>query len=582
MIRRSIIALVILGAFFAACGSASAGCDDVLVVVGVLVCSDDSLIPPELRPLVALGKDLSAVYSGVTDTIKLLQLVGVLPTEPTPAELFALLDRKLENIATVLVDHDNSIARAQNLAHATTAANLADTASENAQRLSEGDEADFWSLDAVNFAFSPVLFARFYSESATDGGTDWKKVIADRPEHSDGTVYDWRFNVPHLQYAIGLRIKVMTAIHPEWPIDGHWDDQLRQWAKQLSLELNKILNGVKCGVSSEFETSGVLTQFVACADIHTGISAVWNSSPRCDGSSIAENLACSLGFIVADFPPQDRTTCSKQCTTCSEIPFLGEVCSIVESCVNACLKGSTALSDLKEGLYRQVVRQLPIFQLLSQINTLNSYLSHAQTLDVNRIPGLTGVDPGYEVVFGGGGFRVMADVNGDERSDFCRFVGDPRTPFLSCALGAFAQRFGNYDVNSMPGLDTGYPEFRVMADVNNDKRADYCRFVGNPGAEFLSCALATADGRFGNYDVNSLPGFPAGFDRGYPDFRVMVDVNGDGRADYCRFVGDPGVEFLSCALATPDGRFGNYDVTLDVGSKEEIEQRWGNAQLPQN
>jgi hypothetical protein len=109
--------------------------------------------------------------------------------------------------------------------------------------------------------------------------------------------------------------------------------------------------------------------------------------------------------------------------------------------------------------------------------------------------------------------------------------------------------FGNYNVNSAPGragLDPGYAYFRVMADVDGDGRADYCRFVGDVGHEFLSCALAKRDGTFGNYDVNSARG-RAGLDPGYAYFRVMADVDGDGRADYCRFVGDPGAEFLSCA-----------------------------------
>jgi hypothetical protein len=118
---------------------------------------------------------------------------------------------------------------------------------------------------------------------------------------------------------------------------------------------------------------------------------------------------------------------------------------------------------------------MPIYEMLSQINTLNSYRSHAQALDVNSIPGLANLDPGY-------------------------------------------------------------PEFRVMADVNGDGRADYCRFVGNPGEIFLSCALVTVTG--------------------------AIDV-GDGTVIERAF-------------------FGNYDVTLDTGSKEEIEQRWGNKQLPEN
>src|SRR5260370_29703065 len=91
-------------------------------------------------------------------------------------------------------------------------------------------------------------------------------------------------------------------------------------------------------------------------------------------------------------------------------------------------------------------------------------------------------------------------------------------------------------------------------------RADYCRFVGPPGGVFLSCALA-GDGGFGNLDFNSKPGF----DPGYADQpHFMADVNGDGRADYCRFVGPPGAVFLSCALVGDSG-FGNLDFNSKPG-----------------
>ena len=109
---------------------------------------------------------------------------------------------------------------------------------------------------------------------------------------------------------------------------------------------------------------------------------------------------------------------------------------------------------IKEALYGQVVRQMPISELLFQIATLNSYRSHAQALDLSSFPGLAKLDPGYPE------FRVMADVNGDDvvggssRADYCRFVGDPPMTFLSCALAIAPRRFGNYDVT----LDTGSKE----------------------------------------------------------------------------------------------------------------------------
>jgi hypothetical protein len=150
--------------------------------------------------------------------------------------------------------------------------------------------------------------------------------------------------------------------------------------------------------------------------------------------------------------------------------------------------------------------------------------------------------------------RVMADVNGNKERDYCRFVGDDPNIFLSCNL-VISNTFSvnEYGFNSIKGLDPGYSNMpRYFADVNGDKRADYCRFVGlDPN--ILSCNLAEATGFSSNqYGFNSI----RGLDPGHGDLpRYLADVNGDNRADYCRFVGDtpmPNV-FLSCNLAEATG-----------------------------
>jgi hypothetical protein len=165
-----------------------------------------------------------------------------------------------------------------------------------------------------------------------------------------------------------------------------------------------------------------------------------------------------------------------------------------------------------------------------------------------------GLDPGYSTMP-----QLMADVNADGKPDYCRFVGNAPNIFLSCALQT-SNGFGQYDVNGQQGYDPGYGNMpRFMADVNGDGRADYCRFVGNAPNIFLSCGLASGN-KFGNYDVNG-----SGLDPGYANMpRLMVDVNGDGKADYCRFVGNAPNIFLSCALSTGTG-FGQYDVNSQQG-----------------
>lgn len=103
-----------------------------------------------------------------------------------------------------------------------------------------------------------------------------------------------------------------------------------------------------------------------------------------------------------------------------------------------------------------------------------------------------------------------------------------------------------------PGISPGYGHLpRDFVDANGDSLVDYCRFVGYPDNIYLACALGTPGGSFDvatQWNFKSVSRF---FDQGYSDRpRGFRDVNADGRADYCRFVGNPDYIYESCNLAT--------------------------------
>jgi hypothetical protein len=134
----------------------------------------------------------------------------------------------------------------------------------------------------------------------------------------------------------------------------------------------------------------------------------------------------------------------------------------------------------------------------------------------------------------------------------------PALVILACPSGLQAQaqpKFthpGGPNPKWVPGfiVDEGLPDLRQLADANGDGLLDYCRFVGNAPDVFLSCQLGTSDGVFSKepYGFNSIKGL----DRGFPP-RAMLDVNGDNRADFCRYIGDPQLPHLSCVPAESDG-----------------------------
>jgi hypothetical protein len=129
------------------------------------------------------------------------------------------------------------------------------------------------------------------------------------------------------------------------------------------------------------------------------------------------------------------------------------------------------------------------------------------------------------------------------------------------------------DVPCGPIVDEGYPALRKLADVNGDKRLDYCRFAGEAPDIFLSCQLAMAKDCYSKepHGFNSIKGI----DQGYENKpRALIDINADGKADFCRYVGNPPDVRLLCNLAGKSGfeaeQYTNPSNYLAAGDKRAL------------
>ena len=88
--------------------------------------------------------------------------------------------------------------------------------------------------------------------------------------------------------------------------------------------------------------------------------------------------------------------------------------------------------------------------------------------------------------------------------------------------------------------DMGYHQNRFMADVNGDGRADYCRMVGDGQNKFYSCSLSSGSHFKYEYSISA-----AGFD----GTQQFVDIDGNGFDDFCREVGNrPNNSWVQCTL----------------------------------
>jgi hypothetical protein len=98
--------------------------------------------------------------------------------------------------------------------------------------------------------------------------------------------------------------------------------------------------------------------------------------------------------------------------------------------------------------------------------------------------------------------------------------------------------------------DHGIPKKpSFLADVNGDGIRDYGRVVGNePKDIMLSFQLGKQGGEFQS-EPNAVTTIRGETDLGYDHFsRWIEDVNGDGRGDFCRFVGNI-PPFPACLLS---------------------------------
>jgi RHS repeat-associated protein len=148
------------------------------------------------------------------------------------------------------------------------------------------------------------------------------------------------------------------------------------------------------------------------------------------------------------------------------------------------------------------------------------------------------------------------DFNGDGMNDFCGPVFDSLFPQkVRCIVSTGTGFSDSFTSDTLNvGRDTG----RQWVDVNGDGRADFCRAENNT----VQCTLSTGVG-FG--DTITSDTLNVGQDTG----RQWVDVNGDGRADFCRVVNNT----VQCTLSTGVG-FGETITsgTIDVG--QDTGRQW--------
>ncbi len=154
------------------------------------------------------------------------------------------------------------------------------------------------------------------------------------------------------------------------------------------------------------------------------------------------------------------------------------------------------------------------------------------------------------------GTRVWADFDGDGINDFCRFLGSGTraSSFIACTLATGRDIAHLYDGGTYKANITSWGQSGAWVDVNGDHAADYCRVLPshtNTHRGSLACTLSQGKAKGFGVTITSPKGRL--IDLGEPSGRAWIDFNKDGRADFCSLSQTKsGTQNLVCWLSEGD------------------------------
>jgi hypothetical protein len=262
---------------------------------------------------------------------------------------------------------------------------------------SRGSPYDESSHTATVASGGEVMFQRLYSpgDPATDGPgprsiynglTLWKDTLGNHePDHPDNYVFDWRIGLPRFMRLVAARIAMIGMMDPNFHKNGQWNPELGDGTPEwpgyrgvLTARLQKMIEGVRCGHRDRWVTTGGGSRSsvsyysytdVVCADVNTGLN-VMTTYTRPDGASCG-----------GSYWPQ-----------------------YVLECLNNLESTTTGIPPVQDSLRRQLLKQMPIFEVQAAIDALHLYTHPAPDLTeafgripINANPGLCldvpGADP---------------------------------------------------------------------------------------------------------------------------------------------------------------------------------------------
>jgi hypothetical protein len=374
-VRRT-VAVTASCALLAACGSGSEpGPGESVRHTQAAVTVDCSKIDQvqtsiDAKKILTVAKDVADLYSNSEDLSKPIQLAADLLDLGSPSvdDQFQALRAELECLTQALDWKMEALDYNTNQWAPVSAAWM----EAQSVGFTRGSDYDVSSHDAVVASGGLVMFERLYRSSATDGA--WKSIITNnQPDIIDvNQVFDWRMAFPQFARLVAMRLAMIVMMDPQFASDGLWNpeldgtDAVPGYRRVLQARLQQMTASVRCDTKDRLSYyNGHITSYtetdIACADVNTGVSAT--------SEYVIPNVSsCATTFGDA------------------RVPYSG-----LDATCFANLPGHATAVSMMDPLRRQVLSEMPIFEVQSMIDTL--FLLTHPALDLTeafgRIPVLT-------------------------------------------------------------------------------------------------------------------------------------------------------------------------------------------------
>jgi hypothetical protein len=231
------------------------------------------------------------------------------------------------------------------------------------------------SHDATVASGGRAMWTRLYVSGDPPTSGPWKSIITNnQPDHPNNQVFDWRMALPGFMRLMAARVAMIKMMDPNFDRNHAWDAELGDgdafapgYRGVLKARLQEMIAGVRCEYKDRLKLTGDAISRtaswsydhtdIACADVNTGINM-------------------TTTFVRPDGP------------NCGSVDRLAQQnLPTLTSCLAGLPSTASSVAPLRDSLRRQVLRQLPIYQVQSAIDALFLYTHPGPDLGTSgRIP----------------------------------------------------------------------------------------------------------------------------------------------------------------------------------------------------